>query len=142
MKENRERDIESLLRSMAPAPAPPGLRGRILEEAAMRGSRSAAITPLVRACFAACVAILVIVVAADWILGRREKARLAALAGPSIQTESRLDDWAALDDMFAGLPLATKKLMTRLDMRPPLGLKSWDAFKEDFDGGQNAENHN
>jgi hypothetical protein len=142
MKENRERDIESLLRSMAPAPAPPDLRDQVLAAAAMQGSKSASSTPFVRACFATCAAILVVIGVADWALGRAENVRLAALVGPTLQTESRSYDWAALDDVFDGLPLVTKKLITRPDMRFRPGPRSWDILKEDFDGGQNTENHN
>ncbi len=141
MKDARARDIESLLGSVTPASAPPGLRERILGAAASDLSRRAA-SPLVRAGLGACAALALFVVVADWALGRAENKRLAAFAGPAIQADSGPDDWMALKDVFSGMPLLAKELAVRPEARPRSGLRSWDPLKEDFDGGQNTESHN
>jgi len=141
MKEPVESDIENLLRSVAPAPAPPGLRVEILEAAAVDKARQA-MSPFVRACFATCGAFLIVVGIADWALGRAENVRLAAFVVPELRTESVLSAGKVSDDIFAGLPLMTKKLMTRPGIRFRPGPRSWDPLKEDFDGGQSSENLN
>lgn len=141
MKETRERDIEKLLGSVTPASAPPGLRDRILGEAARELSKRAA-SPAVRASFGGCAALALIVVVADWALGRAENARLAAFAGPERRTESQAAVGTALEDVLSGMPLLARKLAARPEARPRSGSRSWDPLKEDFDGGQDSENHN
>lgn len=141
MKETRERDIERLLGSVMPASPPPGLRERILGAATTDLAKRAA-SPLVRASFGVCAALALIVVVADWGLGRAENARLAAFAGAERRTESLAADGTALEDVFSGMPLLARRLAVRPEARPRSGSRSWDPLKEDFDGGQNTENHN
>ena len=110
-------------------------------EAARALSKRAA-SPLVRVGLGACMALAIVVAGADWALGRAENARLAAFAGPERRTESQAAIGTALEDVFSGMPLLAKKLAVRPEARPRSGLRSWDPLKEDFDGGQNTENHN
>lgn len=75
----QEREVERFLRSIVPRPAPPGLREKVLVRA--RGERQARAwtTPLLRACLAACGALLVLALVTDAFLSRQQTRRIQAL---------------------------------------------------------------
>ena len=77
MKDERP-DVESALARLTPAPAPPGLRERVLARA-LEARRSAALTPPMRLLAAVCIILVALVIGIEPVMGRLETARLAAL---------------------------------------------------------------
>ena len=74
-------EIERMLEALTPAPAPPGLRGRVLGGLATSGRRTAGSARPLRAWSIACSALLAAVLLVDARIERSWTARLRALAG-------------------------------------------------------------
>lgn len=147
MKEGRELDVEKLLESVVPEPAPHGLKGRVLRAVQEHRAGRAVLSPLLRLCFAGCTVILVIVIAADATLERRENASLTALLGPQVQPEEQSIDLALFGDIFGGSPSAPGMLELRILLageRPDFRVRSYVNqrvfFEEDINGHENKEN--
>ena len=147
MKEGRELDVEKLLESVAPEPAPHGLKGRVLRAAQEHRAGRAVPSPLLRLCFAGCAVILVIVIAADAALEHRENAGLTALLGPQVQPEEQSIDLALFGDIFGGSPSAAWMLEMRILLageRPNPLVRPFTNqqvfFEEDINGHENKEN--
>lgn len=147
MKEGRELDVEKLLESVAPEPAPHGLKGRVLRAVQEHRAGKAVLSPLLRLCFAGCAVILVIVIAADAALEHRENAGLTALLGPQVQPEEQSIDLALFGDIFGGSPSAAGMLELRILLageRPNFRIRSYVNqrvfFEEDINGHKNKEN--
>jgi hypothetical protein len=147
MKEGRELDVEKLLESVAPEPAPHGLKGRVLRAVQEHRAGRAVLSPLLRLCFAGCTVILVIAIAADAALERRENAGLTALLGPQIQPEEQSIDSVLFGDIFGGSPSAAGMLELRILLtgeRPDFRIRSYVNqrvfFEEDINGHENKEN--
>lgn len=147
MKEGRELDVEKLLESVAPEPAPHGLKGRVLRAVQEHRAGRAVLSPLLRLCFAGCTVILVIVIAADATLERRENTSLTALLGPQVQPEEQSIDLALFGDIFGGSPSAPGMLELRILLageRPDFRVRSYVNqrvfFEEDINGHENKEN--
>jgi hypothetical protein len=147
MKEGRELDVEKLLESVAPEPAPHELKGRVLRAVQDDRAGRAVLSPLLRLCFAGCIVILVIVVAADAALERRENASLTAFLGPQVQPEEQSIDLALFGDIFGGSPSAARMLELRILLageRPNPLVRPFTNqrvfFEEDINGHENKEN--
>jgi hypothetical protein len=82
MKRNLDPETENLLKSVAPKPAPKGLRERVLRAAARSRATDSATTPLLRMCLAGCAVILIVVSLIDGLASRSENARLQAVLMP------------------------------------------------------------
>jgi hypothetical protein len=90
MKERMDPEIERILKTVALAPAPIGLRERILRGIpAGRRTRSLT-TPLVRFVLIGCSAFLVLVLVMDALIGKIQKDRIQALVGYTAQHSESL----------------------------------------------------
>jgi len=147
MKEGRELDVEKLLESVAPEPAPSGLKGRVLQAVQEHRTGSAVLSPLLRLCLAGCTVILVIVIAADSALERRENTGLTALLGPQVKPKEQSIDLALFGDIFGGSPSAAGILELRIPLageRPNPLVRPFTNqrvfFEEEINGHENKEN--
>jgi hypothetical protein len=105
-------DIEHALGRLAKTPVPPGLRARVLGQAAAE-RRSAALSPGLRFTTAGCSLLIAAVLVLDPLAARREAARLASLLdgraaaaeayGPASELALELDIGASAAERLAHL---------------------------------------
>ena len=96
MKDTVPKGFERWLRSVTLKPSPPDLRHKVLKAAAEYRERKAWTTPLLRRCFAACAAVLLVVFVADGLVSRAQRDRFIALAGGPRPAPMQPDDDRAL----------------------------------------------
>ena len=74
-------EAKNLLRSVIPAPAPPGLREKLLKAASAASRADSPATPLLRICLAGCAVTLLVVSLADALTSKNELSRFRAMLG-------------------------------------------------------------
>jgi len=94
-------EIERGLARLAPAPVPPGLRGRVIDRA-LEARRNAALTPRLRALTVVCATVIVAVLMSDPLIGGHEAARLAALRGGPSPARAAEDETSEIAELLDG----------------------------------------
>ncbi len=109
-------EAKNLLRSVIPAPAPPGLREKLLKAASAARRADSPATPLLRICLAGCAVTLLVVSLADALASKDESSRFRAIRGTPLPnhevsspiTLAEYSDDPLLDELNAGwYPLYT-----------------------------------
>lgn len=137
-REDRSRaDIEGALGQLRPQAIPPRLSGRVLG-AAFEARKNAVLTPRMRIAAVACAILIVAVLGADRLVGRRQAAGMAALLdGPGVSILAGQDVaafWAELgadlgdSDRFQRVEIALSRLKERDDRRKAM-LEQRDRLK-------------
>ncbi len=144
MNKEEERKLERTLASLAPIPAPQGLRERVLDAARKERQERAWTTPLLRACLAGCGVILIAVFALDGAASGKQASRLQALLdGNRISGSASDTEWASvakdLGDVLSPADLAREKRLLahqgpRAGNRPSGSIMEF--LKENHDGSE------
>jgi hypothetical protein len=122
-RDDRNRaDIEGALGRLVPQATPPRLGGRVLG-AALEARKNAVLTPRMRIAAVACAILIVAVLGADRLVGRRQAAQMATLLdGPGVSNLAGQDVaalWAELgadlgdSDRFQRVGIALSRLKER-----------------------------
>jgi len=89
MKELIDPEIESTLKTVTPAPAPIGLRERILKGISTGRRTKSLTTPLMRFALIGCLAFLAAVIVTDALIGKIQMDRIQTLVGyPALHNDS------------------------------------------------------
>ena len=97
MKEDENRDIESLLKSIRLKPAPAGLRDKVLRSARQSKTQNRVMTPLLWRCVSCCALVLTVVLGLDaFLVSRQTKHFQSYLGGRPLLKEAQDMSWPEL----------------------------------------------
>jgi len=97
MKEDENRDIESLLKAIRLRPAPAGLRDKVLRAASQSRTQNSVMTPLLWRWVSCCALVLAVVLALDASLaGKQAKHLQSYLGGSQLSRDAQDMSWSEL----------------------------------------------
>ena len=123
MNVDKRNEIERDLERLRAKPMPSGLRERVLDSA-LKARERTVLTPRLRVAAAACSILIVAVLGADRLLGRREAFRLTALLDGRPTAGTAREETSELEELLGGLG-------SEADMIAGLQARTVDAVRGD-----------